>query len=155
MIDRRLVVEFSAAGNDCPVVEATNDHDVVDERPPAHCDDGRTLLNFYAGGETGEYNVDLDDGADIDYLQVAESTGVAQCRCLLHGGCVLRELTTTGFISMRYVSPTVSSDPGVRRRPGHTQGGHPDGTGTRKRHSRMGRGGDRWRTGQEQTRHDY
>lgn len=99
MIDECLVVEFSVAGNDCPVVEATNDHDVVvDERPPAHRDDGRTLLNFYAEGEVGDYVGELDDQADIDYLQVAESTDVAQCRCLLHDGCVLRELTTAGFM---------------------------------------------------------
>ena len=99
MIEKALVVEFSVAGNDCPVVEATNDHDVVvDETPPAHRDDGRTLLHFHAEGEVGDYVGELDDEADIDYLQVAESTDVAQCRCLLHDGCVLRELTTAGFM---------------------------------------------------------
>lgn len=99
MIDECLVVEFTVAGNDCPVVEATNDHDVVvDERPPAHRDDERTLLHFQAEGEITEFVGALDEEEEIDYLQVAEGGSVAQCRCLLHEGCVLRVLTTAGFM---------------------------------------------------------
>lgn len=99
MIDRCLAVEFTVVGNDCPVVETTADHDVVvDEHPPAHRDDGRTLLQFYAEGEVDAFIADLDARDEIDYLQVSEREGVSQCRCLLHEACVLRELTTAGFM---------------------------------------------------------
>ncbi len=99
VIDECLVVEFSVTGNDCPVVEATTDHDViVDENPPAHRDDERTLLHFQAEGEVDEFTESLDETAEIDYLQVANGGSVAQCRCLLHDECVLRGLTTAGFM---------------------------------------------------------
>lgn len=99
MINECLVVEFTVAGNDCPVVEATSDHDVVvDENPPAHRDDERTLLHFHAEGEIDAFVEGLDDEDEIDYLQVAEGGSVAQCRCLLHDECVLRVLTTAGFM---------------------------------------------------------
>ena len=99
MIDESLVVEFTVTGNDCPVVETTADHDVVvDETPPAHRDDGRTLLHFHAEGETDEFTESLDETAEIDYLQVVDGGSVAQCRCLLHDSCILRELTTAGFM---------------------------------------------------------
>lgn len=99
MIDQCLVVEFTVAGNDCPVVEATADHDVVvDESPPAHRDDGRTLLHLTAEGDIAAYAAELDDDEAIDYLHVASGDGVGQYRCLLHDGCVLRELTTAGFM---------------------------------------------------------
>lgn len=99
MIDECLVVEFTVAGNDCPVVEATEDHDVVvDENPPAHRDDERALLHFHAEGEVDEYTEALDDRGEIDYLQVTNGGSVAQCRCLLHDDCVLRVLTTAGFM---------------------------------------------------------
>ena len=99
MINECLVVEFTVAGNDCPVVEATSDHDVVvNENPPAHRDDERTLLHFHAEGEIDAFVEGLDDEDEIDYLQVAEGGSVAQCRCLLHDECVLRVLTTAGFM---------------------------------------------------------
>jgi len=99
MIDECLVVEFSVAGNDCPVVEATSDHDVVvDESPPAHRDDERTLLHFHAEGDVDGFVERLDEEDDIDYLQVGKGGSVAQCRCLLHDNCVLRVLTTAGFM---------------------------------------------------------
>jgi predicted DNA binding protein len=99
MIDECLVVEFTVAGNDCPVVEATKDHDVVvDETPPAHRDDERTLLYFHAEGDVQEFVGTLDGEGEIDYLQVAEGGSITQCRCLLHDGCVLRVLTTAGFM---------------------------------------------------------
>jgi predicted DNA binding protein len=99
MIQECLVVEFTVTGNDCPVVEATADHDVVvDEAPPAHRDDERTLLQFHAEGEVEDFAETLDESDDIDYLQVADGGSVAQCRCLLHDECVLRVLTTAGFM---------------------------------------------------------
>ncbi|MEF8784970.1 MAG: helix-turn-helix domain-containing protein [Haloarculaceae archaeon] len=99
MIDESLVVEFTVAGNDCPVVDATADHDVVvDESPPAHRDDERTLLHFHAEGEIEGFVDRLDEEEEIDYLQVTEGGSVAQCRCLLHDECVLRALTTAGFM---------------------------------------------------------
>lgn len=99
MIDECLAVEFTVTGNDCPVVEATAAHDVVvDETPPAHRDDGRTLVHLYAEGEIDAYAERLDGAAEIDYLQVQDGGSVAQARCLLHEGCVLRELTTAGFM---------------------------------------------------------
>ncbi|WP_302082585.1 helix-turn-helix domain-containing protein [Salinibaculum rarum] len=99
MIDESLVVEFTVTGNDCPVVEATADNDVVvDENPPAHRDDDRTLLHFHAEGEVDEFVDQLDEEDEIDYLQVTEGGSVAQCRCLLHDECVLRVLTTAGFM---------------------------------------------------------
>lgn len=99
MIDECLVVEFTVAGNDCPVVEATDDHDVVvDESPPAHRDDERTLLHFNAEGDVKPFTETLDEEGQIEYLQVAEGGSVAQCRCLLHDECVLKALTTAGFM---------------------------------------------------------
>ncbi|MFC7059437.1 helix-turn-helix domain-containing protein [Halovenus salina] len=99
MIDNCLVVEFTVTGNDCPVVETTADHDVVvDETPPAHRDDGRTLLHFHTEGKTDEFTESLDETAEIDSLQVVNDGSVAHCRCLLHDSCILRELTTAGFM---------------------------------------------------------
>ncbi|MFB6119492.1 MAG: helix-turn-helix domain-containing protein [Halobacteriaceae archaeon] len=99
MIDDCLAVEFTVTGNDCPVVEATADHDVVvDETPPAHRDDGRTLVHLYAEGDVEPFAETLDLADEIDYLQVSDGGSLAQCRCLLHDSCVLRELTTAGFM---------------------------------------------------------
>lgn len=99
MIEECLVVELAVTGNDCPIVEATEDHDVVvDENPPAHRDDGRTLLHFNAEGDIEAYTATLDETDEIDYLQVTKGGSVAQCRCLLHDECVLRTLTTAGFM---------------------------------------------------------
>lgn len=99
MIDECLVVEFTVTGNDCPVVEATADHDVVvDENPPAHRDDGRTLCHLYAEGDVEPFVESLDEAADVDYLQVSSGGSVSQARCLLHDECMLRELTTAGFM---------------------------------------------------------
>lgn len=99
MIDRSLAVEFAVVGNSCPIVETTKDHDVVvDEHPPAHRADGRSLLQFHVEGETQAFADELDANEEVEYLQVTEESNVSEFRCLLHEGCVLRELTTAGFM---------------------------------------------------------